>query len=96
MENRILLKKDTVLNVGDFLLERSRFDPKDEQVFVITRMEADKDVMYIKRISTTKDRKLDIELFSNISAHSAYNNRTAWLTYKLLPNHPLVLLYGNL
>lgn len=96
VKNSSYLKLDTPLAPGDFLLERNRFDPKDYEIFVITRLNKSNDVMYIKRVLSSKKKSWhsDKELYTIISYHCSQHN-TAWLTYKLHDDHPYVLLYGK-
>ena len=93
IKNKAYLRPDTPLAVGDYLLERNRFNPNDYVILKVTNYQPDIDSMHVVRVFGT-DRIYNSKhnIYCQISAHTTQRN-TARLTYKLEPNHPYVLFY---
>lgn len=101
LKNKELFTKFTQVDVGDYLMQRSRFKPSEYKIYKICEANWSKNYMLGIPVFDTDKGQIPKErqdrhhaIFMEWDAHYR-QQRSAYLTYKLDKNHPYVLVYAD-
>lgn len=85
---------ETPLDIGDYVMFRRRFKPKEFAIFKVVNNYDDLSYDAICLFSCSHYRK-DSDVYFEKAAHCEGQNRCTELTYKLDHNHPFLILHAK-